>query len=366
MKKLRIATMVSGHFTTPPPQEVIYAPMQIAVDVAQGLAKRGHEITFFAPEGSRIEGVALETAGLLPLKSDGGLPIMSGPSVGGGEIAKIFNLWDQYLVAKMYQRAREERFDLFHFHPVDRAIPFALAIPDIPVAYTLHDPIYPWRAEVFRMFQTDNQYYISISDAQRKPAPDLNYAATVYNGMRLDDVPLSLEPEDHLIFVGRLTKEKGVAEAIEVAQKLSMELIIMGVPAKGSYWDSKIKPNLGDSIRYGGILGHTELYKAYGRAKVTLVPIQWEEPFGLVIIESMACGTPVIAFRRGSVPEIVRDGVNGFIVDTVDEMVEAVKKIDTIDRAACRAYVEQHFSIEKMVDSYERVFHEIVEKHRRK
>lgn len=356
MKKLRIATMVTGHYTTPPPFGVIYAPMDIAIAVSEGLARRGHEVTFFAPEGSDIKVSRVESGGLKPLKQNGELKILRGPNVGGAEGAKIFALWDQYLISLMYKGALEGKFDIIHIHPVDRALPLAYAIRNIPTVYTLHDPIYPWRAEVFNMFVSPSQYYVSISDAQRKPAPDLNWLATIYNGIDLAGIPFSEKPGSYLLFVGRITPEKGVAEAVEVARKTGEKLFILGPEVTGSYWEEKIKPYLGDQIRHIGVVSRKELYEYYKNAKATLIPIQWEEPFGLVMTESMATGTPVVALRRGSVPEVIDHGKTGYIVDSVDEMADALKKIGRLNRRECRKRVEENFTTELMVDHYEKEF----------
>lgn len=361
MKKLRIATMVTGYFTTPPPEGVIYAPMDIAVDVSEGLVKRGHKVDFYGPEGTKVNVTNVINAGLTPLKQNEDDNILKTPNVGNAETNKIFNLWDQYLIAKMFAVAEEGKYDLLHIHPVDRALPLALSHLKIPVVYTLHDPIYPWRAEIFKMFSSPNQHFISISEAQREPALDLNYAATIYNGIKLDEFKFYSKGGDYLLFVGRLHQEKGVAEAVEVARKTGEKLLIAGAPASGSYWDEKIKPYLGDKIRYIGNIPKNLLHEYYGKAKATLIPIQWEEPFGLVMTESMACGTPVIAFRRGSAPEVVVDGKTGFIVDTVEEMASAIKKIGDIDRSACRKHVQENFTVEQMISSYEKVFIDIIE-----
>ncbi|MEK7521069.1 MAG: glycosyltransferase family 4 protein [Patescibacteria group bacterium] len=362
MKKLRVATMVTGHFTTPPPEGIIYAPMDIAVGVGEGLAKKGHRVDFYGPEGTKVNVTNVISAGLRPLKQNGDDSILKDPSVGGGEVNKIFNLWDQYLLARMFEKAERGDYDILHVHPVDRALPLALSHPKIPVVYTLHDPIYPWRTEIFRMFQSPNQHYVSISDAQRKPAPDLNYAATVYNGINLDLFPFSDSHDDYFLFVGRLLAVKGVAEAIQAARLAGEKLLIVGSPDSGEYWEKSIKPFLDDKIRYAGYVPYGDLYKYYQKAKATLVPIQWEEPFGLVMTEAMACGTPVIAFKRGSAPEVVEHGQTGFIAETVEEMAAAMKEIGKISRAACRKRVEENFSLERMVDGYEKVFLELAAK----
>jgi len=362
MKKLRIATMVTGHFTTPPPQGIVYAPMDIAVDVSEGLVKRGHKVDFYGPEGTKVNVTKVISAGLRPLNQGGGLPILKNSQVGAAETDKLFHLWDQYLIAKMFEAANRGEYDLLHIHPFDRAIPLALANPKIPVFYTLHDPIYPWRAQVASLFASPNQHYISISDNQRKPAPDLNYAATVYNGIKTELFPFSADHDGYLFFIGRLHPEKGVAEAVEVARRTGDKLLIVGPPVTGDYWDKKIAPYLNDKIQYVGFVARDQIFKYYQRAKATLVPIQWEEPFGLVLTESMACGTPVIAFDRGSVPEVVVDGKTGFIIknNSIDDMVAVVKKISSINRADCRNHVEKNFSIEKMVEGYEKAFCKVV------
>jgi len=356
VKKLRIATMVTGHFTTPPPKGVVYAPMDIAVWVSEGLVKRGHQVDFYAPVGSKIKVTKVVSDGLRALKKNGEDTVLKNLRTGAADTSKVFNLWDQYLIAQMFKRAEKGNYDILHIHPVDRALPLALSHFKVPVVYTLHDPIYPWRAKIFKMFSSHNQYYVSISDAQRKPAPKLNYLATVYNGIDINLFPFSKKSSNYLLFVGRLHPEKGVAEAVEVARRTGEKLLIIGPPVTGDYWNKRVAPYLNEKIKYVGYVPYKKLFRYYQKAKATLVPIRWEEPFGLIMVESMACGTPVIAFRRGSVPEVVVNNKTGFIVDTVGEMAAAVKKINQIKREDCRIHVEKKFTIEHMVDRYEEEF----------
>ncbi len=365
-KRLKIGMMMTGHFTIPPPKGIIYAPMLIAKAVADGMMKRGHKVYFFTPEGSKLKVTKLVSGNLKPLRGISGKKdqkILSGPHVGGIEVNKIFNLWDQYFVALMYRTAVKEKLDILHVHPIDRALPFGLAFPKIPVVYTLHDPTYPWRAEIFKVFSSKNQYLVSISNAQRKPAPRLNYAATVYNGIDLKFFPFYEKSGNHLLFLGRLLETKGPDIAIQAALKAKEKLIIAGTPNRGGFWDTKIKPYLGKNIKYVGNVPYHLIHKHYGRAKALLCPIQWEEPFGLTFIEAMACGTPVIAYKRGSVPEVVNHGKTGFVVENLTQMVSAIKKIDLIGRKECRLLVEKKFSIKTMVDGYEKVFLKLVKKH---
>ncbi len=358
MKKMRIATMITGHFTCPPPKGVIYAPMLIMEAVAEGLTKKGHKVFFFGPEGSKLKVAKMISGGLKPLYGKKkNLPIFNDPNI---DIAKVATLWDQYLISLIYRMAIEKKVDLIHIHPVDRALPFGLAIKEIPIVYTLHDPIYLWRAEIFKMFQTKNQYYVSISNAQRKPAPNLNWVGTVYNGLDLKKFPFSKKHQGHLLFLGRLLPQKGPDIAIQAAIKTKEKLIIAGSPNKGKYWEEKIKPYLSKNIKYIGNIPYEKTNEHYKKARALLCPIQWEEPFGLTFIEAMACGTPVIAFDRGSVKEVIKNGKTGFIVKNLAEMNAAIKKIGSINRSECRKWVEQNFTIEKMASDYEKIFLKIL------
>lgn len=360
MKKLRIATMITGHYTCPPPKEVIYAPMLILKAIAEGLTRKGHEVTFFAPRGSKIKVKKIVSDGLKSLNGPPPHPIFKDINIREGEKSKIANLWDQYLISRIYQEALKGKFDLIHVHPVDRALPFGLAFQKIPIVYTLHDPIYPWRAEIFRMFKSKNQYFISISNAQRGSIPDLNWAGTIYNGLDLKKFPFSEKPKNHCLFLGRLLPTKGVKEAIQAAKIAKEKLIIAGAPNVGEYWEKEIKPHLGKNIQYVGNIPYEKTYQYYGQAKVTLCPIQWEEPFGLTFIESMATGTPVIAFERGSAREIIKNGKTGFVVNNINEMVKAIKKNNQIKRRDCRKWVERKFTTTRMVSDYEKIFYKIL------
>lgn len=364
MKKLRIATFVTSHFTVPPSKGMIYAPMDVAISLSGELALRGHRIDFFAPAGShlpKVKNLRPVDLGLKPLRQSP-FGILRDPRAKGDELSKIFNLWDQYFLSEIYRRALAGDYDLVHIHPIDRALPWGKALSEVKTVYTLHDPIYPWRAEIFRMFSSGNQHLVSISDSQRKPAPDLNYAGTVYNGIELNKFPFSGKSGDYFLFAGRIIKEKGATEAIQAARKAGVKLLIAGSHGNDDYWNKKIKPYLGKMIIYAGAVNRNQLYKYFQKAKATLFPIQWEEPFGMIMAESMSCGTPVIAFNRGSVTEVIQNGKTGFIVDTVQEMAAAIKKIDIIDRAECRIWAEKKFSTERMTDEYEKLFLKIIKK----
>ena len=361
MKKLKIATFVAAEIPFPIPKDFPrpYAPLQIALDVAEGLSKKGHKITFFGPKGSKSKKFEVFEAPIVPLYKN---EILKYSNVKGREREKIYGLFDQYLAALLFKEHLKKKFDIIYIHPADRVLPFAL-LTKTPIVYTLHDPIYGWRADIFQMYQTNNQYYVSISENQRKQAPDLNWTATVYNGINPKFFPFNPKPKNQLIHLGRLLERKGPQIAIQAAIQAKEKLIIAGDPNHGKLWDKKIKPYLGGNIKYVGNIPYKETYKYYGDSKALLCPIKWEEPFGLTFIEAMACGTPVITFDRGSAREVIKHGKTGFIVKNISQMAKAIKKIDQIDRRECRKHVEKNFTIEKMVDGYEKVFYKVLPPH---
>lgn len=358
---MRIATMVSGYVTTPQPLGVTYAPMDIAVAISEGLQSLGHHVDYYGPEGTKLS-VPVVTTGLEPFPQDNkGLFVY--PAEPGQEV-NTGRMWDERLISEMVGRAQQGDYDILLIHPIDRGLLFGRLIPKIPVVYTLHDPISPWRADVYKRFLTPNQHLISITDAQRQPAPNLPFLATIYHGIDPDLFSFVENPDNSVMFVGRIVPDKNAAGAIKAARLADVPLRLFGqIPPKATeYFDNEVNPQLDDNIKYGGYLDRKRLAKQYGRAKALLAPIQLEESFGLVFIEAMACGTPIIAFRRGSVPEIVVDGKTGFIVDTVEEMAEAIKKIDTIDRQACRNHVLEKFSNQRMVERYDTVLRSLLPK----
>ncbi len=349
---MKIAMMVRGYIAAPGPADIVYAPIELAVKLSEGLQKLGHQVDFYGPAGTHLE-VPVHTRGIRALVHD------------SKEFDKLLSsidllshyipgLWDQYLSSEMFQLAAKGKYDLLHFHHPEAAMPYARLFPKIPIVYTLHDPITDWWQELFQMYHTQNQFYVSISNNQRKPAPQLPYIGTIYNGVDLDEFTFTKKHQDYLLFVGRIVPEKGAHKAIELAKKTKHKLLIIGptYPDQLYYFESKIKPHLNDQIKYLGFMDHQQLVKYFQGAKAFLMPISWEEPFGLTMIEAMACGTPVIATRKGSVPEIVAHGKTGFIVDSIKEMIESIAKIDKIDRQQCRNHVLENFSIQTMVQNY--------------
>lgn len=360
---MNIAMLVRGFIPLPRPSDMIYAPIDLAIALAQGLGRRGHNITIFAPLGTEVHGenITVETMNLRPLVHN------------QAEFTAFLDntehlshdqhgLWDRYMVNEMYARAEAGEFDLLHFHHPESALSTAARHPLIPTVYTLHDPIYDWYRELFELFASQNQTYISISDNQRRDAPDLPYAGTVYNGTDVKLFNYSDTPEDYLLFAGRITAEKGVKEAIQVAKKSGHRLLIIGPINHGSqdYFDQYIKPELDDRILYLGRMDQPQLVKYYQKAKAVLTPVQWEEPFGLTTIEAMACGAPVISLNRGAARELIVDGKTGFVVSSIAEMIEALDKVGKISRKDCHDHVARKFSYDQMVDHYEQAFQRAV------
>ena len=215
--------------------------------------------------------------------------------------------------------------------------------------------------EVFELYGSPNQHFVSISNNQRRDAPDLNYAATVYNGVDTEAFTFSATHENYLLYVGRIVPEKGVKEAVQIAEATDHRLLIIGPvsPSAQGYFDQYIKPYLNEKILYLGLIEHNQLLPYFQNAKALLLPLQWEEPFGLTAIEAMACGTPAIAIARGSMPEIIKKGKTGYVVASVGEMIDAVGKVNKIDRRACREHVKANFGIRQMIDGYEKTYRQI-------
>lgn len=363
---MNIAMMVRGYIPVPGPPDMINAPLVLAKIIAEGLAKRGHKVDFYAPIGSELDGVEVKSCNLRALAKNRQdfLDLFADHNMMSHYVP---SLWDSFMAEAMFKEAAEGTYDVLHFHHPEPALPVARMFNKLPVIYTLHDPIYDWQRELFELYQTDNEFFVSISNNQRRDAPDLPYISTVYNGIYADDYPFSDEPEDYLLFAGRVVPEKGVKEAIQIARKSHHRLLIVGstYPDSQDYFEQYVKPHLDDQILYLGYVEQEQMARYYQKAKALVTPIQWEEPFGMTTIEAMASGTPVIALRRGAAKELIVNKKTGFLADSISEMVEAVHKVDQIKRSDCRAHVAKNFSAEKMIDGYEAAFEEVIRRRRK-
>lgn len=362
---MKIAMMVRATIRLPRPHDMIYAPLDLMQALATGLAQRGHQVSVFAPAGSQLDeamahpGVRLETTdapALVTTVNQFEQLLADQRQMAMGRLL----LWDHYLASQMYQRAQAGHFDVLHFHHPESGLPFAGCYPQVPVLYTLHDPIDAWQRQLYTHYTQagSNQHFVSISDNQRLGAPELNYLHTAYNGTDTSRFSYGNGDGGYLLFSGSVKPSKGVAQAITVARSAGKKLLIIGPIAQGeqTYFDEHVQPYLDQNIRYVGRVDHNELPQYYQGALALLNPIQWEEPFGLTTIEALACGTPVVSLRRGAAPEIIEHQRSGFIVETVEQMVQTLNALPTVSRLACRQRVLDQFSTERMVDRYEQAY----------
>jgi glycosyltransferase involved in cell wall biosynthesis len=225
------------------------------------------------------------------------------------------------------------------------------------VVHTVHGPLDGEAGPIYEQIArvVPELGLISLSLNQRRPKPDLPWVANCPNALDLDAYPVHPHRGDYLLFLGRMSPDKGCHRAIEVARETGLPLKIAGKlrePLEKEYFESTVRPNLGWGMEYLGEVSHEEKVDLLQNARATLFPIEWEEPFGLVMIESMACGTPVVATRYGAVPEVIEHGQSGIIVDDYRDMAKALEDADRLDPLACRAYVERRFSSERMVADY--------------
>ena len=339
---MRIALLGPAWFPVPPQG---YGGIEAIVSLlADGLVGAGHEVTLFASGDSRSRA---EVQAVFP----------EAPSsrIGTTDAELLHAL-------TCFERAGE--FDVVSDHsgPLAAALGGAAATP---VVHTVHGPLDGEAGEIYRKAATTNPRLalVSLSENQRRPAPELPWAGTCHNAIELSDYPVKTEAGDYLLFLGRLSPDKGAHRAAEVAREAGLPLRLAGKcrePAEEAYFAECVEPLLGGDIEWLGEATLDEKVCLLQGARATLFPIEWEEPFGLVMIESMACGTPVIATRRGAVPEVVPDGVGGVVVDDYREMVRALDELDRIDPAACRAWVEERFSPARMVSCYEEIFESVV------
>jgi glycosyltransferase involved in cell wall biosynthesis len=265
------------------------------------------------------------------------------------------------MLQEVFQRAHE--FDVIHNHVGFQSLAFANFV-NTPVVTTLHNALEP---EPVRQLFYRNAHlpYISISNYQQTLWPELNYAGTIYHGIDLNRFNPSLEHDgkDYLAFLGRLSPEKGPHHAIRIARELNMRLILAGKIDRVDrvFYDREIAQHVdGDQIVYVGEVNHAQKVKLLRNAAATLCPVQWPEPFGLVMIESMACGTPVFALRDGSIPEVIDSGRSGYVANSVEELIDAVREYPSFDRREVRHLAEQRFSVQRMVDDHIRLYESVI------
>ena len=255
---------------------------------------------------------------------------------------------------------REKDFDIIFNHTRGNYLflPLSLFIKT-PIVSILHLPIFKEAAQVLSSYKKPN--VITISNSQRKGFANINYLATVYNGVNLKEFEFWEKPKDYFLYMGAIGEHKNVKDAILAAKKAKVKLILAGGKKREPYFSKEIKPLIDNrKIKYIGEVWGKKRIKLLKYAKGFLFPVKWQEPFGLVMIEAMASGVPVIAYPSGAVPEVVKNKKTGFIVKNVNEMAQAIKNIHRIDRKKCRERVKKYFSVEKMIDNYEKIIRKLV------
>lgn len=333
---MKVAVLAPIAWRTPPRH---YGPWeQVASNVTEGLLDAGVDVTLFATADSL-------TAGKLDAVIERGYEEERAQDAKVAECLHISNLME-----------KADRFDIIHNHFDFLPLSWSRLI-STPMLTTIHGFSSPRIIPVYQKYNAGT-HYVSISDADRSPL--LSYAATVYNGIRPDDFTFSAEADDYLLFLGRIHPHKGTAEAIQIALQSNKQLIIAGIVQDQAYFDEMVKPRLNEQIKFVGAVGPEKRNQLMGKAGALLHPISFDEPFGLSVAEAMLCGSPVIAFKRGSMPELIQHGKTGFLVKNVPEAVEAVQQLGRIERAYCRQWCLSQFSQQKMAADYLRLYEQIL------
>ncbi len=334
---MRIAMLAPIAWRTPPRG---YGPWELITSLlTEALVARGVDVTLFATLDSKTAAIL---DGVVPA------PYSEDPSID----AKV---WEYRHLSHLFAKAGG--FDLIHNQADFPAHAFAPLTPT-PIVTTIHGFSSQRILPMYQPYQ-DQVHFVAISDADRHPA--LRYAATIHHGIPLADFPFVPASGDNLLFFGRIHPDKGAAKAIAVARSTGRHLDMYGPIQDRGYYERHVVPaNDGIGVAYHGMVGGSERTDALGNARALLHLIDFDEPFGLSVIEAMACGTPVVANRRGSMPELIDDGVTGFLVDTHTEAVDAVRRIDTLDRTTVRRITEQRFSVDRMADAYLALYRSIL------
>jgi glycosyltransferase involved in cell wall biosynthesis len=346
---MRIAVIAPPWFPVPPPG---YGGVELVVGLeTDALVARGHDVTLFAGAGSHAAATVVT-----PLES---LP----PSAALGSVPLGHAWFEGAHFADAYARAGE--FDVIHDHSsggIGTAI--ASVVPGPPVVHTLHGP---WTdlSRAYYSHVADRIHLVAISDRQRHDNPDVRYAGLVYNGIALDTYPVQTAKRDHLVYIGRSNPEKVPDRTIRLARAAGMPLKMIvkrNEPAEQEYWDSVVAPLLGSDIEIHEDVTHEEKAALLGDAQALLFPITWPEPFGLVMAEAMACGTPVITCPAGAAPEVVADGLTGVVTPDDTGLLDGIRRArdGEFTPEACRKHVESRFSADTMAAGYERIFERVV------
>lgn len=366
---MKIGIYISPSHAVPPNEKNILAPWMLTAQLADGLVDKGHEVTLFAAKGSKTKAKLIH----------GNIPPAAEKMQGFGDHTSyqaFVASQNLVLMREAVSFVKSVHLDVLHIHTAPEGLyPALLALPaHLPVVVTFHDPIVAERFPALeKVYALGMMHFVSLSHAQQEGVP-FPFVGVVPNGVDTKlfvpdgDLPIVKRP---LLITGRIVPQKGFSDAIEAAREADERLMIVGqrydmLPDANDYFDTKVAPFIdGKMVMWESVVKQEHLVGHYQTAKALLFPIHWEEPFGLVMIEAMACGTPVVAYNRGSVPEILVDGKTGFIVDPqkgVDGLVASIKRIGAIDRTVCRRHVEEHFSLKTMIGGYENVYQKLLAK----
>ena len=358
-RKLKIAQVSPLWYPVPPKG---YGGTEWVVSkLTEELINRGHQVTVFASGDSKTKAklVSVTKKNLYSM----GVPW-------------LFDSWNITNLIEAFSRAKD--FDIIHTH-IDVYDPIFRAQCSTPSIATLHNPFWPkgkkgkgkWYAYHGRELLY-NRFpklpYVAISDNYREQCRSkIKFVKTIYHGIDISKLKFNPNGGDYFVWFGRFAENKGAHIAIKIAKKLGLKLLLAGKavsPENKKYLEENIKPSLTKNIKFIGEITEKEKPAFLGNAKAFLYPLQWEEPFGITMIEAQACGTPVVSFARGSVPEVVKDKKTGFVVKTENEMLKAVKNVSKISRKECRKWTEDNFTIQKMTEKYEEVYYQLINKNK--
>lgn len=336
---MKIAILSSIAWRTPP---LKYGPWeQVASNITEGLVELGLDVTLFVTQNSQTKGKLMWTCPKAYEENE-------------DVDAKVEECLH---ISNLMEHAHE--FDIIHNNFDFLPLSYSRLITT-PMVTTIHGFSSPKIIPIYKKYN-DKAHYVSISNSDRNK--ELKYIATVYNGININEFIFNHEPEDYLLYFGRIHPDKGTAESIQIAKKSKRKLIISGLIQDQEYFDQKVKPYINnEDIVYVGNSGPKERLKLLSMACALLHPISFPEPFGLSVVEAMACGTPVVAFNLGSMPELIIHEKTGFLVSNTDEAVDAVSNIQSINRSKCTEWASSMFSRQKMVEGYLQVYKEILEK----
>lgn len=342
---LRIAMVAPPWYELPPRG---YGGIEsVVADLVDQLTLRGHEVTLIGSGGN----------GTLAKRF---LPVFEQPPS-----ERIGLAGPELIHAAATARLLEElEVDLVHDHSF--AGPMSARSRQIPTVVTMHGPVSGDYGEYFGWIG-DAVDVVAISDAQWRQNPALNWVGRVYNAIAVDTFPYRAEKDDYLLWLGRFYPDKGPHLAIDAAREIGMRIVLAGKrtePCEQAFFDAEVAPRLGPGVEYVGEADATLKRELLAGARALTFPLQWEEPFGMVMIEAMACGTPVVAMRRGSVPEVVADGVSGLVVDDIESFPAALRAAESLDPAACRAHVRANFDLPVMAAGYERMYRMLLARRR--